>query len=189
MGNYIDNKLLHAEMLKYHHQRMEAIAEGKPEPIASDYIGQCIWTIAHEYALYWKFKRYSNLWKEEMIEDGIQNCVQYGLKSFNPEKYNNPHAYFTRIVECSFIRRIKAEKKEQYKKLKGRQQMDLINKLHSNTYKSNFENEVADNIIADFERKLVEEKEKRNTKKGIEAFLEEWYNNPLIWNDIWRKYA
>lgn len=170
--NYIDNKLLHAEMLKYHYAIKEAADLGIQEPIASDYIGDCIFKIAHKYATFWKFNRYSNSWKEEMISDGIENCIKYGLKGFNPEKYKNPLAYFTEIIHWSFIRRIKREKKEQYKKLKGHQEMDLLHKLNSNTYKSNFENEVADTIIADFEKKLVEEKEKRNTKKGIEAFIE-----------------
>jgi signal recognition particle GTPase len=173
MGNYLDNKKLHQELLIYHSQLKEAKEKGLPDPQASNFIGEAIIKIATEYSKYFKYNRYSPLWKEEMVWDGVENCIKYGIKSFDPEKYTNPHAYFTMIIENSFIRRIKTEKKEQYKRLKGRQEMDLLNKLHSNTYKSNFENEVADTIIADFERKLVEEKEKRNTKKGIEAFIED----------------
>jgi len=172
MANYIDNKLLHTELLKYHRELKTAKEEGSNEPQISNFIGEAIIKIAYGLSKRWCYNRYSPLWKEEMIWDGVENCIKYGVKSFDPEKYTNPHAYFTMIVENSFIRRIKAEKREQYKKLKGRQEMDLLNKLHSNTYKSDFENEVADELIADFERKLAEEKEKRNSKRGIEAFIE-----------------
>jgi len=172
MAKYIDNKLLHEEMLKYHRKLKEAKEKGLPEPQASNYIGEAILKIAKEFSKYYRFNRYSSLWKEEMINDAVENCVKYGIKSFNPEKYKNPHAYFTMIVKNSFFRRIKTEKNEQYKKLKGRQEMDLLNKLHSNTYKSDTENELADILIADFERKLAEEKEKRNSKKGVEAFID-----------------
>jgi DNA-directed RNA polymerase specialized sigma24 family protein len=46
-----------------------------------------------------------------MISDGIENCLQY-LNNFNPEKSNNPFAYFTQIIYYAFIRRIQKEKKQ-----------------------------------------------------------------------------
>ena len=46
-----------------------------------------------------------------MISDGIENCLQY-LDNFNPEKSNNPFAYFTQIIYYAFIRRIQKEKKQ-----------------------------------------------------------------------------
>jgi hypothetical protein len=46
-----------------------------------------------------------------MISDGIENCLQY-VSNFNPEKSNNPFAYFTQIIYFAFVRRITREKKQ-----------------------------------------------------------------------------
>ena len=46
-----------------------------------------------------------------MIADGIENCVQYADR-FNPEKSQNPFAYFTQIIYFAFLRRIQREKKQ-----------------------------------------------------------------------------
>jgi len=46
-----------------------------------------------------------------MIGDGIENCVQY-IHNFDPEKSNNPFAYFTQIIYYAFLRRIQKEKKQ-----------------------------------------------------------------------------
>ena len=43
------------------------------------------------------------------------------LKNFNPEKSNNPFAYFTQIIYYAFIRRIQKEKKQLYIKYKTMQ--------------------------------------------------------------------
>jgi len=50
-----------------------------------------------------------------MISDGIENCLQY-MHNFNPEKSNNPFAYFTQIIYYAFIRRIQREKKQTHVK-------------------------------------------------------------------------
>ena len=42
---------------------------------------------------------------------GIENCVQY-IHNFNPEKSQNPFAYFTQIIHYAFLRRIQKEKKQ-----------------------------------------------------------------------------
>jgi DNA-directed RNA polymerase specialized sigma24 family protein len=46
-----------------------------------------------------------------MISDGIENCVQY-IHNFNPERSQNPFAYFTQIIHYAFLRRIQKEKKQ-----------------------------------------------------------------------------
>ena len=40
------------------------------------------------------------------------------MRNFNPEKSNNPFAYFTQIIYYAFIRRIQKEKKQQDVKAK-----------------------------------------------------------------------
>jgi DNA-directed RNA polymerase specialized sigma24 family protein len=51
------------------------------------------------------------MFKEDMISDGIENCVQY-IHNFNPERSQNPFAYFTQIIHYAFLRRIQKEKKQ-----------------------------------------------------------------------------
>ena len=51
------------------------------------------------------------MFREDMIGDGIENCVQY-IHNFDPEKSNNPFAYFTQIIYYAFLRRIQKEKKQ-----------------------------------------------------------------------------
>ena len=46
-----------------------------------------------------------------MICDGVENCVQY-VDNFDPNKSNNPFAYFTQIIYYAFLRRIQREKKQ-----------------------------------------------------------------------------
>jgi DNA-directed RNA polymerase specialized sigma24 family protein len=51
------------------------------------------------------------MFKDDMICDGIENCVRY-IANFNPEKSKNPFAYFTQIIYYAFLRRISQEKKQ-----------------------------------------------------------------------------
>ena len=170
-NHYIDNKLFQQALVDYHIKLKEARANGDPDPRANDYIGKCILLITNRYASKSKFFGYSNLWKEEMIADAIDSCVRYGIKSYNPEKFSNPLAYFTEVTHWSFVRRINEEKKEQYRKLKSMTETDLLLKLSQNSYK-NESNEIADSLIKSFEDKMKNKKVQKNAKKGIEVFIE-----------------
>jgi hypothetical protein len=61
--------------------------------------------------------------KEEMIGDGIENCLMYA-HNFNPRKSKNPFSYFTQIIYFAFLRRIEKEKKQAYVKLKMTELLD-----------------------------------------------------------------
>jgi DNA-directed RNA polymerase specialized sigma24 family protein len=51
------------------------------------------------------------MFRDDMISDGIENCVQY-IHNFDPQKSSNPFAYFTQIIHYAFLRRIQKEKKQ-----------------------------------------------------------------------------
>jgi hypothetical protein len=51
------------------------------------------------------------MFRDEMISDGIENCLQY-IHNFDPEKSSNPFAYFTQVIYFAFLRRIAKEKKQ-----------------------------------------------------------------------------
>ena len=102
-NHYVDNKRLYAEMIKYINSYNEAKKEGKEPPVASNYIGQCIWLIANNLSTNRNFIDYT--YREDMIGDAIENCFRY-LHNFDPEKSTNPFAYFTQIMYYAFLRRI-----------------------------------------------------------------------------------
>jgi len=80
---------------------------GKP-PI-TNYLGECFLKIATHLSYKPNFVNY--MFREDMISDGIENCVQY-IHNFDPEKSKNPFAYFTQIIHFAFLRRIGKEKKQ-----------------------------------------------------------------------------
>ena len=78
-------------------------------PKVSDYMGECFYKIATHLSYRPNFINYT--YREEMVGDGIENCIRYA-KNFNPEKSKNPFAYFTQIIYYAFLRRIANEKKQ-----------------------------------------------------------------------------
>ena len=138
----------------------------EPKRLDQDYIGKCLMLIANKLATKANFANYS--YKDEMISDGIENCLMY-FTNFDPNKSNNPFAYFTQIIHFSFIRRIQKEKKQQYVKMKNIQNFFLNNDLSSS------EKELYDNnqeFILQFEKSLTDKK-KKSKVTGLEKFLEE----------------
>jgi hypothetical protein len=81
--------------------------EGKPQ--IPNYLGECFLKIATHLSYKPNFVNY--MFREDMISDGIENCVQY-IHNFDPERSQNPFAYFTQIIHYAFIRRINKEKKQ-----------------------------------------------------------------------------
>lgn len=83
--------------------------KSKDKPRISNYLGDCFLKIATHLSYKPNFVNY--MFREDMISDGIENCVQYML-NFNPDKSSNPFAYFTQIIHYAFLRRIQKEKKQ-----------------------------------------------------------------------------
>ena len=113
--HYIDNEKFLKEMIIYKREFDKAKSKDEPTPMISEYLGECFMKIAQRLSFRPNFINYA--FKDDMISDGIENCVQY-IKNFNPEKSSNPFAYFTQIIYYAFIRRIQKEKKQLYIKYK-----------------------------------------------------------------------
>jgi len=114
--HYVNNKEFLAALIKYREDREIAELKGLPRPPIPRYIGECFLKIANHLSFKPNFVNY--MFKEDMISDGIENCVQY-IHNFNPEKSQNPFAYFTQIIHYAFLRRIQREKR----------QLDIKNKI------------------------------------------------------------
>ena len=113
--HYVDNKKFLEAMTEYRALRIKAEEEGKRRPTVTNYIGECYLKIANHLSYRPNFINYT--YRDDMISDGIENCLQY-MDNFDPAKSKNPFAYFTQIIYYAFIRRIQKEKKQQQVKQK-----------------------------------------------------------------------
>jgi len=107
--HYVNNKEFLNAMIDYRKMVNKAKREKKPKPPVTDYIGSCFLKIANHLSYRPNFINYT--FRDDMISDGIENCLQY-LDNFNPKTSNNPFAYFTQIIYYAFVRRIQKEKKQ-----------------------------------------------------------------------------
>jgi hypothetical protein len=107
--HYVNNKEFLAALITYRENLEIAKLRGEPKPRITNYLGECFLKIATHLSFKPNFVNY--MFKDDMICDGIENCVQY-IHNFNPEKSQNPFAYFTQIIHYAFLRRIQKEKKQ-----------------------------------------------------------------------------
>lgn len=107
--HYVNNKEFLTAIVAYKQEIKDAEHLGKPKPRITNYLGECFLKIATHLSYKPNFVNY--MFKDDMICDGIENCVQY-INNFNPEKSSNPFAYFTQIIHFAFLRRIQKEKKQ-----------------------------------------------------------------------------
>ena len=129
---YVNNKELLEAMTSYRERVIYAKEHDKPKPRVSNYVGDCFLKIATHLSYRPNFINY--MFKEDMVSDGVENCVQY-CNNFDPTKSKNPFAYFTQIVYFAFLRRIAKEKR----------QMDIRDKLiEKNGYEQVFHSDTKD---------------------------------------------
>ena len=130
---YVNNKeFLHA-LIEYITKVRQAKESGSPRPIVPNYIGDCFLKIATHLSYKPNFVNY--MFREDMICDGIENCLQY-IDNFDPEKSQNPFAYFTQIIWYAFLRRIQKEKKQLEIKNKILERSGYDQVMHTDDYGS-----------------------------------------------------
>jgi|TARA_R110002096_G_scaffold37022_2_gene103026 hypothetical protein len=176
-NHYIDNKEFFRAMKQWKEQINIARESDDPPPPVTEYIGKCFMDIANNLAYRPNFINYP--FRDEMIGDGIENCLMY-CHNFNPEKSSNPFSYFTQIIYYAFLRRIQKEKKQNFIKYKLLENMDIHGVVSNNLKKddkySNSKNPYAaalrltENDLDKFEPK------KRKMKKQQEN-LDEFLDN------------
>lgn len=182
MAHYVNNKKMYAALVEYKKNVEEAEKQGKEKPRIPNYIGECFLMIATRLGTKPNFSGYTYV--EEMISDGIENCIIV-IDNFNSEKYDNPFAYFTQIIWYAFLRRIEKEKKQTYIKYKSFQELnamgDLVNSQDSEievTYTINVNDEYMNALIETFEKTKAKKKEVK--KKGLEKFIDQDNNDSKV---------
>lgn len=107
--HYVNNKELLDALIVYRNKVAEAKDKKLPKPKITNYLGSCFLKIATHLSYKPNFVNY--MFREDMISDGVENCIQY-IHNFDPQKSTNPFAYFTQIIHYAFLRRIQKEKKQ-----------------------------------------------------------------------------
>ena len=164
MANYINNEHFLEAMIEYKEKISDAEKENKEIPPVPDYVGECFLLIAQRLSFRPNFINYA--FKDDMISDGIENCLQY-VNNFNPEKSTNPFAYFTQIIYWAFVRRIQKEKKNLYIKYK---EMDRLSYLEDHIESSPDDNKEYLSLIGSADSrnaisKFIEDFEEKRFKK------------------------
>jgi hypothetical protein len=177
--HYVNNKEFLAAMVEYRNKVLAAKEEGKQKPRVPNYIGECFVKIANHLAYKANFINYT--YREEMVLDGIENCITY-LDNFDPAKSSNPFAYFTQITYYAFLRRIQKEKKYMATKYRYIQNLDIgsiitedadgsehtnefinyLRKQIDDAYDSSLENQPPKNPMPKRRPKYFDKKEEKN---------------------------
>lgn len=121
-AHYVDNKKFLAALIEYRESIDKAKIDGTEKPKVPNYLGECFLKIAIHLSYKANFINYT--YRDDMISDGIENCL-VAVDKFDPSKSSNPFAYYTQIIYFAFVRRIQKEKKQQATKYRMLENIDF----------------------------------------------------------------
>ena len=167
--HYVNNKEFTQAVAEHNEAVKLAVSKGETPPRMSDYIGECIYKIATRLSTRPNFINYT--YRDEMICDAIENCIQY-IRNFNREKSDNAFAYVTQICYYAFLRRIQKEKKQAHVKNKYIENMNIMPEEISG---EDFDNPYVEYLQKNFlpEEDVYKPKKKKEKPKGLELFYNE----------------
>jgi hypothetical protein len=182
--HYIDNNRLYDELVTYQNACKGCTLENRP-PVP-DYLGDCFLQIAKNLSHKPNFLGYS--YRDEMIMDGVENCLLY-LHNFDPTKGKNPFSYFTTIIFYAFLRRIGKEKKHQYTKYKVAEQqyhagVDVVVPLDS-SYSPQMRPPTIDydnvqEFIKNYETTTAKQRANKRERKKVESPFDDTEDIPVL---------
>lgn len=164
--NYVDNDKLYESVCKWKEEYIKN--DRKPTKIPDD-IGLAMIEVSRNLIKRHNFTKYSQDWKEEMIEEGIEACVR-NLKNFDENRYKNVFIYFSMACWCAFVQQMKKEKKNNA--IKYAYFIDNVQE----EYIPQMENQTDEEFIQDIHNKVNDfdstvergKKKKRNNKQQVE---------------------
>ena len=179
--HYVDNEQFLESIIKYQNELKQAKETDGESPPIPEYLGECFMKIANRLSFRPNFINYA--FRDDMISDGIENCIQY-MNNFNPEKSSNPFAYFTQIIYYAFVRRIQKEKKQLYIKYKTMDSQAVMSEnieisQHDKEQNYSYETMTNDqkvnmyNFISNFEESKKKKKAiaKKKSETNLELFM------------------
>ena len=175
-AHYVNNAELLQALIDWREKIKEAEESGDEPPGVPNYVGECLLKIATHLSYKANFINYS--YREDMILDGVENCLMY-IKNFDPSKSSNPFSYFTQIIYYAFLRRIAKEKKQAYVKQKLIHQMpfemfELQDHDDDGDYQNAYLTFMQNNSdFDDFSERKKEKKKAKKEKTALENLLGE----------------
>jgi hypothetical protein len=176
--HYVNNKEFLQAMIEYRKMVNKAKKEKLSKPPVTDYIGSCFLKIANHLSYRPNFINYT--FRDDMISDGIENCLQY-LDNFNPKTSNNPFAYFTQIIYYAFVRRIQKEKKQttiKHRLITESNYDDMtLQPGEDKEFKNQFTEFLKKNMPVEEQQKIADDikkkknKKKRTSKNSLDYFM------------------
>lgn len=171
---YVNNADFLQALVEYQDKLKLAKKNKTQLPVIPNYIGECFMKIAEGLSHKPNFINYT--YRDEMISDGIENCLMY-FGNFDPTKSKNPFAYFTQIIYYAFLRRIQKEKKQTYVKYKATEMIGILDEFEMLEFEDGTTKqfELYANIGEFIENYETAKENKKVAKKpkGIEKFLGE----------------
>ena len=174
--HYINNSDFLDALVNYKKSCEQAKLEGRADPKVPNYIGECFLKIADRLSRKPNFALYT--FKEEMVSDGVENCVMY-FRNFDSEKSKNPFSYFTQIIYYAFLRRILKEKKQLYVRYKATEQFGILESMDAFEGDDRIGQIETYENIAEYIEKYEQGIKKKKKPKGIEKFIEIKDNSEL----------
>lgn len=160
-NDYINNEQLNHHLSIYTTSYKKAKVNHTELPKIPEYVGESILLIARKLATKSNFGGYS--YREEMIGDGVENCLRY-LHNYNPEKTKNAFGYLTLIMWRAFVRRIQREQQESYTRHKMiLNNSDVFESILDEMGSSMLDSvslEKSSEIVRTFEERMIKKKEK-----------------------------
>lgn len=163
--HYVDNVKFQQEMMNY----LSALKKDKTLRVP-EFIGKCILDIANRLAFHKNFIRFPAI-RDEMIGDGIENCLRY-IANYDYKKYSNPHTYFTTVCYWAFVRRIVREKRQYMIKAKHVQNMNILPQIEEMLSDPNIPNDFNEDYstylrsLYDVDLKAYEKKLKKEDEES-----------------------
>lgn len=181
-NHYVDNKLLTETLSAYIKEKETNQNLSLNKFKGGEYIGQCILDICYNLANKTNFIGYT--FKEEMIEDAIENCVKAAI-NFKPEISTNAFGYFTQVAFHAFVRRIKIEARHREKFLRVLSDDEQISELMDQHFDGNTDTPVdsrqfiesihsllaENNQLIEFVQPTIKQKEKQRIISVFDDFL------------------
>jgi hypothetical protein len=171
--HYVNNIDFYEAIKEHKVKIQEALDAGKEPPQISNYLGECLLKIATHLSYKPNFINYS--YREDMILDGVENCLQY-FNNFDPLKSKNPFAYYTQIIYYAFLRRITNEKKQTFIKNKIIMEMPFdAFELQDQDENSSYNNAYLDFLQShvEMEDPYEKKKAKKLAAKTLENFMDD----------------
>lgn len=172
-SHYVDNKKFLQALIEYRTKVLDARSEGKEQPQVPNYIGDCFIKIATHLSYKSNFINYP--FKDDMISDGIENCLT-AVAKFDPDKSSNPFAYYTQIIYFAFLRRIQKEKKLLATKYKMIENIDIDTIITQEHDAGEFSNQFLDYLKRQMDQVDIDKRiisiPKKNTSDETKTFID-----------------